>query len=181
MEGRRSRNYLIFSEKTDVLDELLPTRASKVKYDTDRYIVSFKNPKSPHAVKLCSGCQNVKPVFRRLPKLDIEDDKSKKLLQRMLLAKQNYEEKIARGKLMAEILQVYNIPEDSLDGSDKNAYLLFKKTKKIKSRVNRRKKTEKCRDVFPLNRQPHSLLKKTKEIIPRVNRQKVPDLFNENN
>lgn len=130
------------------MDEFLSTRARKVKYNADNYIVNFKSPKSPHAVKIWSGCQNVKPVFKRLPMLDIEDDKSKKLLQRMLLAKQNYEEKIARGKLMAEILQAYKIPEDSLDGSDKNAYLLFKKTKKIKSRVNRRMKTEKVHDLF---------------------------------
>jgi len=197
MESKPSRNYLIFSEKTDTLDELLPTRTSKMEYDTDRYNVHFKSQISPNAVKNWSGCQNVEPVFKQNLKFadaktsgnddtmksdfdnaefdddaktkiyhgcqyvepvveqnlkfddtktscnddvamnsefdnaEFDDDAKTKIYRRILQSKQKYEDKIARGRLLAEILNDNNIPEDILDGADRQAYRLYKKIKDL--------------------------------------------------
>ena len=120
----RRRNFVVYTERTDALDNLFRTRATKVQYDEDKYILQFKNPIAVSTLKKWSGCENVEGVMKR----EIKHKTTEEIIcDSVLEAQKQYEDLVEKGRMVHYILKHFGIREDVLQNPNKKALKLYRK------------------------------------------------------
>ena len=122
----RRRNFIVYTEQTDALDNLFRARATKVNYEKDKYIVQFKNPISLSKLKKWSGCENIEGVIKP-KKAETHKTVEEIICDSVLKSQKDYEEQVEKGRIIHHALRYFNISEDVLQNPYKKALKLYKK------------------------------------------------------